>query len=96
MLRHILLFPLAIVNGVSNSYLLSEVISSQALLKLFMPKKIADFSKIPFMLKSTLDYLNFIRKKDASWCTAARTAISNFEFGHGITIKVSRGPKVLK
>ena len=47
--------PLASVNGVSSSYFPSEVLSALALLNLFMQKKIADFSKLPFMLKSTLD-----------------------------------------
>ena len=48
------------------------------------------------MLKSTLDHLNSIRDSDASWCTAAETAISNLETEHGITIKGSRGPTVRK
>ena len=82
---------LASVNGVSSSYLLSEVLSDLALLNLFMQKKIADFSKLLFMLKSTLDLLNSIRESDTSWCTAAETAISNLE-----TIKGSRGPTVQK
>ena len=43
---------LASVNGVPNSYLLSEFLSAHALLNLFMQKKIADFSKLPFKLKS--------------------------------------------
>ena len=66
---------LANVNCVSSSYLLSEVLSALALLNLFMQKKIADFSKLPFMFKSTLDHLNSTRERDASWCTAAETAI---------------------
>ena len=45
------------------------------------------------MLKSTLDHLNSIRESDASWCTAAETAILNLET-EGITIKGSRGPTV--
>ena len=49
---------LASVNGVSSSHLLSEVLSALALLNLLMQKKIADFGKLPFMLKSTLDHLN--------------------------------------
>ena len=49
------------VNGVSSNYLVSEVLSALALLNLFMQKMIADFSKLPFMLKSTLDHLNSIR-----------------------------------
>ena len=61
-----------------------------------MQKKIADFSKLPYMLKSLVDYLNSIREIDASWCTAAKTAISNLETEHGITIKGSRGPTVQK
>ena len=65
-------------------------------LNLFMQKKIADFSKLPFMLKSTLDHLNYIRESDASWCTAAEKAISNLETEHGLTIKGSRGPTVRK
>ena len=81
---------LASVNGVSSSYLLSEVLSVLALLNLFTQKKIADFSKLPFMLKSTLDHLNPIRESDACWCTAAEKAISNLETEHGITIKGSR------
>ena len=64
----------ASVYGVSSSYLLSEVLSALALINLFMQKKIADFSKLLFMLKSTLDHLNSIRESDASWCTAAETA----------------------
>ena len=55
-----------------------------------MQKKIADFSKLPFMLKSTLDHLNSIRESDASWSTAAESGISNLETEHGITIKGSR------
>ena len=78
------------------SYLLSEILSAFALLNLFMQKKTAEFSKLPFMLKSTLDHLNSIRERDASWCTAAETAISNSETEHGITIKGSRGPTVRK
>ena len=61
-----------------------------------MQKEIADFSKLPFMLKSTLNHLNSIRVSDASWCIAAGTAISNFETKHGITIKGSREPTVWK
>ena len=44
---------LASVNGVPSSYLQSEFLSAHALLNLFMPKKIADFSKLPFKLKGT-------------------------------------------
>ena len=69
---------------------------SLQLLNLFMEKKRADFSKLPFMLKSILDHLNSIRESDASWCTAAKTSISNLETEHGITIKGSRGPTVWK
>ena len=61
-----------------------------------MQKKIADFSKLPFMLKTALDHLNSIRESDASWCTAAETSVSNLETEHGITIKGSRGPTVRK
>ena len=77
---------MASINGVSSSYLLSEVLSALAVLNLFMQKMIADFRKLPFMLKSILDHLNTIRKNDASWFTAAETAILNLEIGHGITI----------
>ena len=59
-------------------------------------QKIADFSKLTFVLKSTLDHLNSIMESDASWCTAAETAVLNLETEHGITIKGSRGPTVRK
>ena len=36
------------------------------------------------------------RESDASWCTAAETAISNLETEHELTIKGSRGPAVRK
>ena len=85
----------ASVNGVSSSYLLSEVLSALALLNFFIQKKIAEFSKLCFMLKSTLDHLNSIRKSNAIWCTAAETAVSNLA-EHGLTIKGSRGPTVQK
>ena len=55
---------LASVNSVSRN-LLSEVLSALALLNLFRQKNIADFSKLPFMLKSTLNHLS-IRESDAS------------------------------
>ena len=45
---------LASVNGISSSFYLSEVFSALVLLNLFMQNKIADFSKLPFMLKITL------------------------------------------
>ena len=48
---------LASFNGVSSS-ILSEVLSALPLLNVFMQKKIADFSKLPFMLKSPLTHLN--------------------------------------
>ena len=89
-------FLLAGVHGISSSYLLSEVLCPLARLNLFLQKKIADFSKIPLMLKSKLDHLNFIRESDASWLTAAETAKSNLETEYGITIKDSRGPTVQK
>ena len=67
MLRHMVYTPfLASINGISSSYFLTEVHSALALLNLFIQKKIADFSKLPFMLKSTLDHLNSIRKSDAN------------------------------
>ena len=47
---------LASVNGVSSSYLLSDVLSALALFNLLMQKKIADFIKLPFMLNSTLNH----------------------------------------
>ena len=56
MLSHMAYTPLASVNGVSSSYLLSEALSVLALLNLFKQKKIADFSKLHFMLDSTLDH----------------------------------------
>ena len=87
---------LASVNGVSSNYLLSEVLCTHALLSLLMQKKIADFSKLPFMLKSILDHLISIRESGASLYTAAETAIPNLETEHGITIKGSRGPAVRK
>ena len=86
----------ASVNGVSISYLQSEVLSDLTLLNLFLQKKIADFSKLPLMLKSALDHLNSIREIDGSCCTATERAISNLETEHGITIKGSRGPTVWK
>ena len=96
MLRYMVHTPLlASANGIPRSYLLSEVLSALIILKLFMWKKIADFSKLPFMLKSTLDHLNSIMEIDASWCTAAETAPSNLETEHGITIKGSRGDRNL-
>ena len=61
-----------------------------------MQKKKAGISKLPFMLKSALDHLNSIKESDASWCTAAETAILNLETEHGITIKGNRGPTVRK
>ena len=82
------------VNGVSNSYLLSEVLSAPALLNLFIQKKMLTSASFPIC--SRLDRLNSIRESDASWCTTAETAISNFETEHGITIKGSRGPTVQK
>ena len=85
---------LASVNCIPTSYLLSKVLSAHALLNLFMQKNIADFSKLSFMLKSTLDHLNSIRESVASWCITAETVISNLETEHGITIKGSRGPTV--
>ena len=57
---------LANVNGVSGSYLLTEVLSSLDLLNLFKQKKIANFRKLPFMLRSTHDHLNSIKRDDAS------------------------------
>ena len=75
---------------------MSEVLSALAVLNLLMKKKMADISKRPFMLKSTLDHLNSIRESDGSWCTAAETAILNLETEHGATIKGSRGPTVQK
>ena len=68
---------LASVNGVSSSYLLSEVLSALALFNLSKQKKIA------YLLKSALDHLNSIRESDASWCTLAETAISNLEIENG-------------
>ena len=52
------------------------------LLNLFMQKKIVDVRKLTFMLKSKLEHLNSIRESDASWCTAAETAITNLETEH--------------
>ena len=87
--------PFWLVNGVSSSNLLSEVLSALAFLNLFMQKMIAYFSKLP-MLKSTLDHLNSSRESNASWCTAAVTAVLNLETEHGITINGSWGPTVRK
>ena len=85
-----------LASGVSSSCLLSEVLNALALINLFMQKKIADFCKLPFKLKNTLDHLNSIRESDTIWCSTAETAISNLETEHGITIKGSRGPTVRK
>ena len=93
MLRHMVHTPFWLVLMVYQAVISSEVLSALALLNLFMQKKIADFSKLPFMLKSILDHLNSIRESDVSWCTAAETAILNLETEHGITIKGSRGRK---
>ena len=84
---------LACVNGVSSSYLLSEV---QCLSSLKLVHAEEDFSKRHFMLNSTLDHLNSIRESDASWCAAAGTVISHLETEHRITFKGSRGPIVWK
>ena len=84
---------LASVNGVSSNYLLSEFFSAPALLNLFMQKKLADFSKLPFVLKSTFDHLNSIRVSDASWRTAVKATISSLETKHGGTIGI-REPTV--
>ena len=87
---------LASVNGVSRSYLLSEVPNVLGILNLFMKKMIADFCNLPFMPRSTLDHLNSIRKSNGSWFTAAETAISNLETQHGIITIGSSGPTVQK
>ena len=62
---------LASLNSGSSSYFLSEVLSALALLNLFVQKKIADFSKLPFMFKCKFEHLNSIRETDAIWCTTA-------------------------
>ena len=61
------------VNGISSRYLQSELLSAPAFSNWFMQKKVPDFSKIPFVLKSTLDHLNSTAEGDASLCTAAET-----------------------
>ena len=95
MLRHMLYTLFWLVLMVYQAVISNqEVLSARALSNLFLQKMIAYFSKLPFMLKSTLDHLNFIKESEASWCTAAETAISNLETEHGITIKGSRGPIV--
>ena len=68
---------LASVIGVSSSYLLSEVLSTLVLLK-----KVVDFSKLSFLLKSKLEQLNSIRESDVSLCTAVQTAIPNLKTVH--------------
>ena len=62
-----------IINCVSSSYLLSELLSALSLSNWFMQKTVPDFSKLTFMLSSTLDHLNFTREGDTSLCTAAET-----------------------
>ena len=75
---------------------LSSIRSSQCSCSLlFMQKKIADFIKLPFMLRVHL-ITKFYQESDGSWCTAAEKATSNLETEHVITIIGSRGPTVRK
>ena len=60
------------------------------LLSLFMQKKIADFTKLSFMHKSTLDHLIQSGRVMPVGALHRETAISNLETEHGITIKGSR------
>ena len=67
MLRHMVCTPFWLVL-MGYQAVISYQKFSVPLLSLFMQKKIADFSKLPFMLKSTLDYLNSIRESGSCWC----------------------------
>ena len=53
-----------------------------------MQNKIADFSKLPFMLKSIRDSLNSTMESDTCLCITAERAITNLKTEHGIAIKV--------
>ena len=96
MLRHMIHTPFWLVLMVYHAVIAYQMsLSALALLNLFIQKKIADFSKLPVMLKNTLDHINSIRESDTSRCTAVETAISNIETEHKITIN-GRGPTVWK
>ena len=93
MLRHMVCTPFWLVLKVYQAVVSYQKFSCPCSLKVHAEED-ADFSKLPFMLKSLPDHLNSIRESVTNWCT--ETAISHLEIEHGITIKGCRGPTVRK
>ena len=56
-----------------------------------MQRNAADFSKLPIVLKSTLDQLKFLKECEADWSSSAQLAISDMETKHRITISTTIG-----
>lgn len=77
--------------GVASIMLLSEILDILAKLSAAMQTKVADFSKIPNLLKVTIDSLKALKEESSDWVALVTTAISKLETNYGITVSCGYG-----
>lgn len=75
--------------GVASIMLLSSVLNTLAKMSASMQMKVADFSKLPTLLKTTTDSLESLKEETSDWLSDVKCAISSLASEYSIT--VSRG-----
>ena len=79
--------------GVASIMLLSDVLNILAKMSASMQLKIADFSKLPTLLKITTDPLESLKEEMSDWLSEVKSTISSLASEHSITISVGYGSR---
>ena len=79
--------------GVASIMLLSSVLNTLAKMSASMQMKIADFSKLPTLLKMTTDSLESLKQETSDWLSDVKCAISSLASEYSITVSAGYGSR---
>ena len=82
---------LAIYSGVASIVFLSEVLDIFAIMNASMQRKLADFSKLPLLLKAMTDQLEYMKVEKSGWLCSVETEISQLKEKYDISLATHHG-----
>ncbi len=73
--------------GEATIVLLSALLDLLAKLNCFMQRKVADFSKLPIILRSIVDEIKHLKDPGSEWCSIVESTVEMLETEHSISVK---------
>ena len=72
--------------GIASIMLLSDILNILAKMSTSMQTKVADFSKLPTLLKVTVESLKSLKEENSDWLSHVKSTISMLRSDYSITI----------